>query len=927
MNYENFTLLAQNALKKATTIAKESQHKKIENGHILQGILEIDKNICPFILRKLDIDLPEFEKQIQTIVTNYPKLETNAKLEIASTVEDALNKAFALSKQLADEFVSIEHILTGIILSTDAVGQLFNKKFANPEKMKKIIDELRNGTEIKQQKTNNLENLNKFARNINILVKQNKIDPVIGRSEEIRRILQILSRRHKNNPMIIGEPGVGKTAVIEGLTQRIVKGDVPDNLKNIQIFALDFASLIAGASKQGEFEERLKNLLRELQEAAGEIILFLDEIHLIMGAGKSAGLDAANILKPALARGELKIIGATTVSEYKKHLEKDKAFIRRFQNIMIHEPSVADSISILRGLKEKFENHHKVQIKDDALIAAAELSHRYIAERFLPDKAIDLIDETAAKLRLEMSTIPEEIDEIERKLTQLKVEKELLKKEDDTDKILILRTQISELSEKRTVMRATWENQKLLIEDIIKQKEKIDLLKNTEQQAEEQGNYQKAAELKYATIIEEKNKLNELITKLNASNSEALLLKESVDKDLIAEMVSSWTGIPVNKMLQSEKDKLIKLEDHLSRRVIGQKDAITAIANSIRRNRAGLSDENRPIGSFIFLGTTGVGKTELAKALAEFLFDDDKAITRIDMSEYQEQHAVSKLIGSPPGYVGFEDGGQLTEALRNKPYTVVLLDEIEKAHKDIFNTFLQVLDDGHLTDSKGVTVSFKNAIIVMTSNAGADKIMDNFKKMTKENAAEMINKSKADVSEALKKIMPPEFINRIDELIMFAPLSYSDIRKIVELQINTLKRKLLKKNIQLELSRNAISWLAKMSYNPQFGARPVKRAIQRNILNELSVNILKNTISNDKIVYINYLDKLVFENITNEQLQEKRKEEEKTTDNIEKSEIKNTEQTELQNTKTAENTINKEQENSRWKRFLTWLKNIFNSKK
>jgi len=927
MNYENFTLLTQKALKEAALIAKDNNHKKIDNGHIFKGILNIDKNICPFILRKLEIDFNVFEKQINEIIAKYEKLEPNGKQEISTYVEDALNKALFLSKQIGDEFVSIEHIITGIIICGDSISQLFIKQNINEAKLKKIIEELRKGSEIKEQKQKELEFLNLYAKNLNKLAIEGKIDAVIGRTEEIRRILQILSRRHKNNPIIMGEPGVGKTAVIEGLAQRIVKGDVPDNLKNNKIYSLDFGSLIAGASKQGEFEERLKTVLREVQESAGEIILFIDEIHLLVGAGKGSGaMDAANILKPALARGTLKIIGATTISEYKKYLEKDKAFTRRFQNVIINEPTVEETISILRGIKEKFENHHKIQIKDEAVVAAAELSARYITERFLPDKAIDLIDETASKLRLEMSTVPEEIDEIERKIIQLKVEKEIIKNEDEEVKINEFKNQIAELSEKRSVLRATWENQKQLIADIIKQKEKIELLKTTEKKAEEDANYERAAELKYATIVEEKNKLADLNKKLNESNSEALLLKESVDKDLIAEMVSEWTGIPVNKMMQSEKDKLLKLEEHLGKRVIGQKDAIAAIASAIRRNRAGLSDEGRPIGSFIFLGTTGVGKTELAKALAEFLFDDDKAITRIDMSEYQEQHSVSRLIGSPPGYVGFEDGGQLTEAVKSKPYTVVLFDEVEKAHKDVFNTFLQVLDDGRLTDSKGVTVNFKNTVIIMTSNAGSDKIMDNFQKMNKDNAVEMVNKSKNEVSEALKKIMPPEFINRIDEIIMFSPLSISDIRKIVELQTNSLKKKLLKRDITVNFSRNSINWLTRASYVPQFGARPVKRSIQRNILNELSIQILNSTVSKDKIIYIDLKDnKLSFENLTKEEFDLRTKEEEKKVVETVEIPVNNTKE-EPKNTTLIEQNNNQEQKLGAWTRFKNWLKKIFSKK-
>jgi len=928
MNYENFTLLAQKALKSGAAIAKENLHKKIENGHIIKGILNSDKNVTPFILRKLSLDMVEFDKQIDLFVNTYPKLEPNSVLEVSAFVENSLNRALIFSKQIGDDFISIEHIFAGIIVAGDNVSNYLKEKGVSEIKLKAIIAELRKGSEIKEEKQKTYETLNLYAKNLNQLAKDGKLDPVIGRTDEIRRILQIISRRNKNNPIVIGEPGVGKTAVIEGLAQRLIKGDVPENLKGNQIFSLDVGALIAGASKQGEFEERLKTVIREVQESAGDIILFIDEIHLLIGAGKGAGaMDAANILKPALARGTLKVIGSTTINEYKKYFEKDKALVRRFQNIVLNEPTVDEAISILRGIKEKYENFHKIQIKDDAIIAAVEFSHRYISERYLPDKAIDLIDEAAAKLRLEMSTLPDEIDEIERKIIQLKVEKETIKKEDEEKKVKEFKDKIAELTDQRTNLRAIWENQKQLISDIVKQKENIDLLKTEEKKAETDGKFEKAAELKYAKLVEEKNKLNLLYKQLDETNKDKILLKENIDRDLIAEIVSHQTGIPVNKMMQSEKDKLLKLEEHLSKRVIGQHEAISALSSSIRRNRAGLSDENRPIGSFIFLGTTGVGKTELAKALAEFLFDDDKAITRIDMSEYQEQHSVSRLIGSPPGYVGFEDGGQLTEAIRSKPYTVILFDEIEKAHKNIFNTLLQVLDDGRLTDSKGVTVNFKNSVIIMTSNAGSDKIMENFGNLKKDNIKEITEKSKVDVSEALKKMMPPEFLNRIDEIIMFTPLSISEIRKIVVLQLTSLKKKLIRNNIDLNFSRTAINWLTKVSYNPAFGARPVKRSIQRHILNELSLHILGTKVNQNNKVYIDVVEnKLVFENLTEEKLQEKIKEEEKKSEeNIEEI-VKKSEKSDTKNSDIVKTEDTNENKPGFWKKIGNWFKKVFGKK-
>ncbi len=875
MTYENFTLVAQNALKTASQIAKERKHLFIENGHILKGMVASDKNVAPFILRKIGIDIESFEKQINTIVENYPQQKDGDKLNVSAHVDRSLNKALELSKQLKDEFVSIEHILAGILITGDSVAALMKEKGINQNILFEAIKELRKGVEVEKQTHEKAEYLAKFAINLNEKVKAGKIDPVIGRSDEIRRILQIISRRTKNNPMVVGEPGVGKTAVIEGIAHRIVRGDVPENLKNVEILSLDIAGLIAGASKQGEFEDRLKQVIKEVQQAAGEIILFIDEIHLLVGAGKGAGaMDAANILKPALARGELKLIGATTLNEYQKYIEQDKALERRFQKVVIDQPTVEDAISILRGLKEKYESHHKVRIKDEAIVAAVELSYRYITDRFLPDKAIDLLDEAASKLRMELNSLPEELDEIERKITQLQIEKEAIKKEGDEVKVKTISDKIAELSDERTKFRAARELQKNIIADIHKNRALLEDTNKQIEQAEKDANYEKASELKYKTLKEIQTEIEKLNAELQKNQTEVVLSKEAVDKELIAEMVSETTGIPVNKMTQSEKDKLVNLEEVLSKRIIGQKEAIAAVANAIRTSRAGMQDENKPIGSFIFLGTTGVGKTELAKALSEFLFDNEKSMTRIDMSEYQEQHSVSKLIGAPPGYAGFDEGGQLTEAVRRRPYSVILLDEIEKAHKDVFNILLQVLDDGRLTDGKGRTVNFKNTIIVLTSNAGAEKITANFSKLTVENRAEILQKTKDEVSQALKEKMSPEFLNRLDEIIMFTPLTYSEITKIVELQLNNLTMRLAKTNIHIYTTRIAKQWIAKVSYNPQFGARPVKRTIQRHIINELSKKLLSDEIQKDKIVLLDLKEnKLDFKFISSEELEKIKKDE------------------------------------------------------
>ena len=919
MNYDNFTALAQKALKAGSGYAKELNNSHIENGHLLKGILEVDKSVTPYLLRKLQINQDELAQELNQLIATYPSINSDKKLEVSKSVEISLNKALTISKHLKDTYISVEHIFAGILVSSDLTSQMLKNKGITDEKIEIIIQELRSKKETIQSKHDNLQWLNSFATNLTQLALQGKMDSVIGRNDEIRKILQIISRRSKNNPIVIGEPGVGKTAVIEGLAQRIVKGDVPENLKGCQIFSLDMGSLIAGASKQGEFENRIKSVIKEVEDSAGDIILFIDEIHLMVEAGKGGGgIDAANILKPALARGTIKVIGATTINEYKKYIEKDKALVRRFQKVMVNEPTIEETISILRGTKEKFERFHKVPIKDDAIIAAVELSHRYVTERFLPDKAIDLIDEAAAKLRLELNTIPEEIDNLERLIIQLQTEKQTINTSENSEAIKILDGKIAEFSDERSKYRALWESQKQILSDIELTKAEIEHFEKLAIKAENESNFEKVAELRYGKIKENTDKLSKLFIDLEKNNEHTILLKESVDKDLISEIVSEQTGIPVNKMMQSELDKLNNLEELLAKRIIGQKEAISAIANAIRRNRAGLGDEKRPIGSFIFLGTTGVGKTELAKALAEFLFDDEKAMVRVDMSEYQEQHAVSKLIGSPPGYVGFDDGGQLTEAVRLRPYSVVLFDEMEKAHKDIFNTFLQVLDDGHLTDSKGITVNFKNTIIVMTSNAGSDKIMANFEQLTNENRVQILEKTKQDVTKVLKESFRPEFLNRIDEIIMFTPLTFSEIKKIAQLQLNGLSKKLAKNGIQIELSQMALNWLSRLSYNPQFGARPVKRSIQRHLLDELSKTVLSGKLDKSKIIYIDLEDsKFVFKNIEKTEIELLRTAEEEKLKAIKESDMNKV----LPEIKTETETPN--QEPGFWKRIGNWFKNIF----
>ncbi len=877
MNYNDFTKTAQRALKKGSDIAKTLNHTHIENAHILLGIIETDIDVTPFILRKVNININELKSNTAEIFKTFKTLEVDKKVDISKHVESSLNKAKQISKSLKDEYISIEHILSGILLAGDSTSVLLKDKGINQDILENAIKELRKKPLVKKEETQKYENLSKYAVNLNKKIIDGATDPIVGRFDEIRRILQIISRRRKNNPIIIGEAGVGKTAIVEGLAQRIVKGDVPESLKNSIIFSLDMGSVIAGASKQGEFENRIKEIIREVKESAGEVILFIDEIHMLVGTGKSGGsMGAADILKPALARGEIKAIGATTINEYQKYFEKDKALVRRFQKVMVEEPTIEESISILRGIKEKYQTYHKIRISDDAIKAAVELSKRYITDRYLPDKAIDLIDEAASKLRLEINTLPPEIDEVERKIAVLKTERAVLKKEADENALVEIDEKISTFSDKRTKLRAIWESEKAILgEIIVVRKEIVDLKKNAEI-AKTEGDFELVAKIQHKDIADAKNQLEKLNIELENNNSIQIIPKEYVDKELIAEMISDITGIPVNKMTKDETEKLVNLEKELAKRLIGQKEAVRAVSEAVRRSRAGLQDSGKPIGSFIFIGTTGVGKTELAKALAEFLFDDEKSIVRIDMSEYQEKHSVSRLIGSPPGYVGYDEGGQLTEAVRMKPYSVVLLDEIEKAHKDIFNTFLQVLDDGHLTDSQGRLVNFKNTIIIMTSNAGSDIINKSFEKINTSNYKQVLSKTKEDVSNVLKETMRPEFLNRIDEIIMFLPLSFSSIKKIVVLQLNSLKKKLLKEGIRINFSGKAIQLISKLSYNPQFGARPIKRAIQKHILNELSEQIIKQEVEKEKIINVDFVEsKLQFSNISDDELKKFTEAEEK----------------------------------------------------
>ena len=851
-------------MQQAVLLATQNGQQAVENGHILKGILEVDENVTPFILKKLNVNPQVFEKTLDAIINSYPKV-SGGQPYLSNYANQTVAKADKFKKDLKDEYVSIEHLLLGILSSGDNVSQMMKDVGMNEKDMKAAIAELRKGAKVTSQGQEETYNaLNKYAINLNEQARTGKLDPVIGRDEEIRRVLQILSRRTKNNPILVGEPGVGKTAIAEGLAHRIISGDVPDNLKSKQIFSLDMGALIAGAKYKGEFEERLKSVIKEVIGAEGEIIMFIDEIHTLVGAGGGGegAMDAANILKPALARGELRAIGATTLSEYQKYFEKDKALERRFQKVMVDEPSAEDAISILRGIKEKYETHHKVRIKDEAIIAAVELSQRYITERFLPDKAIDLMDEAASKLRMEINSMPIELDEVERKIRQLEIEREAIKRENDQRKLEELNREIANLSDQRADLRAKWQGQKEMIEGVQKIKLQIEDLKQQAKDAERNGDYGKVAEIRYGKMQEAEARLKEYEERLNEAKAEGKqLVNEEVSSEEIASVVSAWTGIPVMKMLQGEREKLLSLEDELHKRVVGQHEAIQALSDAIRRSRAGLQDVKKPIGSFIFLGTTGVGKTELAKALADYLFNNENAIVRIDMSEYQERHSVSRLVGAPPGYIGYEEGGQLTEAVRRKPYSVVLLDEIEKAHPDVFNILLQVLDDGRLTDNKGRVVNFKNTIIIMTSNIGSHLIQEQYEKIAASNGEResVLAKTKSAVYELLRKTIRPEFLNRIDEIIMFEPLTRQDVEEIVKLQFDAVAKRIAEQGIKLSATPEAIEWLGQLGYDPQFGARPVKRVIQKEVLNELSKWLLAGKVQAGKdIVLDTFENKFVF---------------------------------------------------------------------
>lgn len=856
MNLNNYTIKAQEAIQKASEITTGNQQQAIENAHLLKGMLLVDENVVNYLLKKLNVNISRLNTSLDEQIASYPKV-SGSNVYLSSDTNSTLQKALSYVKEFKDEFVSVEHLLLAILGGKDKTANVLKDYGATEKDLKKAILELRGNSKVTDQNAEATYNsLNKYARNLNEYAESGKLDPVIGRDEEIRRVIQILSRRTKNNPILVGEPGVGKTAIAEGIAFRIIKGDVPENLKTKTVFSLDMGALIAGAKYKGEFEERLKTVIKEVTDADGEIIMFIDEIHTLVGAGGGEGaMDAANILKPALARGELRAIGATTLNEYQKYFEKDKALERRFQKVTVDEPDTADAISILRGIKEKYETHHKVRIKDEAIIASVEMSQRYISDRFLPDKAIDLMDEAASKLRLEMDSVPEVVDELERRIMQLEIEREAIKRENDEKRVKELSEEIANLSNERDSVRAKWQGEKDLVDNVNTKIEQIENFKLEADQAERAGDYGKVAELRYGKIKEAEAEVEKLKKQLEAEQGEeGRMLKEEVTADDIAGVVSRWTGIPVSKMIQSEREKLLNLEDELHKRVAGQEEAIEAISDAIRRSRAGLQDPRKPIGSFIFLGTTGVGKTELAKALAEYLFNDEAALVRIDMSEYQERHAVSRLIGAPPGYVGYDEGGQLTEAVRRKPYSVVLLDEIEKAHPDVFNILLQVLDDGRLTDNKGRVVNFKNTIIIMTSNIGSNIIQENFTYLNDENHDEVVAKTKNELFELLRKTIRPEFLNRIDEIIMFTPLSRNEIGAIVQLQFKQLQDTLNEMGISIEATDAALEWLGQLGYDPQFGARPLKRVIQKRVLNELSKQILAGKINKDSNIKLDEFD-------------------------------------------------------------------------
>jgi ATP-dependent Clp protease ATP-binding subunit ClpB len=861
MNINKFTIKSQEAIQLSQQMAQSLGQQQIENEHIFKAIFEVDENVAPFILKKLNVNVPLFIQILDSTIQSFPKV-SGGEIMLSRTANTTLNEAEIIAKKMNDEFVSIEHLILAIFGSKSKVAQILKDQGVTEKGLKTAIDELRKGERVTSASAEETYNvLNKYAKNLNELAQNGKLDPVIGRDEEIRRVLQILTRRTKNNPLLVGEPGVGKTAIAEGLAHRIVDGDVPENLKDKIIFSLDMGALIAGAKYKGEFEERLKSVVKEVTAAEGDIVLFIDEIHTLIGAGGGEGaMDAANILKPALARGELRAIGATTLDEYQKYFEKDKALERRFQKIMVEEPDTESAISILRGIKEKYETHHKVQIKDEAIIAAVELSQRYITNRFLPDKAIDLIDEAASKLRMEINSKPEELDVLDRKIMQLEIEIEAIKREKDESKLRILGMDLANLKEERNEIYAKWKSEKDVVDNIQNIKTEIEEFKYEAERAEREGDYGKVAEIRYGKIKEAQERLDVFVKQLQENQLGTSLIKEEVTREDIAEVVAKWTGIPIVKMLQGEREKLLKLEAELHRRVVGQVEAIEAVSDAVRRSRAGLQDIKKPIGTFLFLGTTGVGKTELAKALAEYLFDDENSMTRIDMSEYQERHSVSRLVGAPPGYIGYEEGGQLTEAVRRKPYSVILLDEIEKAHPDTFNILLQVLDEGRLTDNKGRLADFKNTIIIMTSNMGSEIIQEKFENLKGgiEAATEV---AKNEVLNLLKQMVRPEFINRIDEIVMFTPLTNENIKEIVGLQLKSVTKILAKQQITLDATPEAINYLAEKGYDPQFGARPVKRVIQKDVLNELSKEILSGKIAVDSIILLDCFDgQLVFRN-------------------------------------------------------------------
>ena len=851
MTFEKFTIKAQEAVQSAINIAQRNGQQTIEPVHILAGVMDKGKDVINYIFQKIGVNAQAVETAIQNEMSHLPKV-SGGEPYLSSETNQVMQRTIETSQKMGDEFVSIEPMLLALLAVNSTASRILKDAGCTEKEMTAAINDLRQGQKVQSQSGDeNYQSLQKYARNLIEDARAGKLDPVIGRDEEIRRVLQILSRRTKNNPILIGEPGTGKTAIVEGLAERIVRGDVPENLKDKQLYSLDMGAMLAGAKYKGEFEERLKSVVKEVMQADGNIILFIDEIHTLVGAGGGEGaMDAANILKPALARGELRAIGATTLNEYQKYFEKDKALERRFQTVMVDEPDELDAISILRGLKERYENHHKVRIQDDACIAAVKLSERYISDRFLPDKAIDLMDEAAAKLRMERDSVPEELDEISRRLKQLEIEREAIKRENDTEKIAQLDKEIAELKEQEHGFRAKWEGERGLVNKIQQDKQEIEQLKYEADRAEREGNYERVAEIRYSRLKQLEDDIKNIQQQLQATQDGQAMVREEVTADDIAEVVSRWTGIPVTRMLQSEKDKLLHLEDELHKRVIGQDEAITAVADAVRRSRAGLQDPKKPIASFIFLGTTGTGKTELAKALADYLFNDESMMTRIDMSEYQEKFSVTRLIGAPPGYVGYDEGGQLTEAVRRKPYSVVLFDEIEKAHPDVFNILLQVLDDGHLTDNKGRTVNFKNTIIIMTSNLGSQYIQQQFEHLNDTNREEVIDKAKVAVMDMLKKTIRPEFLNRIDETIMFLPLTKDQIGGVVRLQLERVKEMLEPQGINLEWTDPAINYLSDVGYDPEFGARPVKRAIQRYVLNDLSKSLLAGTVNRDKPVVI-----------------------------------------------------------------------------